>query len=111
MGSLSLSVVYMGRDSVISSASFNGRSRQNPNYESQEDTSQYYIQSETGRVNFNVGGITHTVLLSSLYSTLPASRIGRLIRAKTRAEVLAQCDLYDPESGEYPTVYFDRNGS
>ena len=27
-----------------------------------------------GKLNFNVGGIFHTVLMESLYSTLPCSR-------------------------------------
>ena len=39
-----------------------------------EDTSLFFVQSDTGRVDFIVGGIIHTVLLKSLYATLPASR-------------------------------------
>ena len=57
-----------------------------------EDSTQFFIQSgirfdlsgvffkdieylDHGRVDFIVGGIVHTVLLNSLYSTLPASRL------------------------------------
>lgn len=64
---------------------------------------------DTGRIDFIVGGILHTVLLNSLYGTLPASRIGKLIRARTVEEVLSYCDKYETEGREQPTVMFDRS--
>ena len=81
---------------------------------------------DNGRVDFIVGGTVHTVLLNSLYSTLQESRlawldifstivqnislkrIGKLLRARTLAEVLTFCDKYETEGRCCPTIMFDR---
>ena len=76
-----------------------------------EDTSQYFVQSETGRLDFIVGGILHVINVKSLYLTLPASRIGKLLRASSLEEVLTYCDKYQTE-GEgrpHPVIMFDRS--
>ena len=78
--------------------------------EGYEDTSKYYVQSETGRLDFIVGGILHVINVKSLYLTLPASRIGKLLRASSLQEVLSYCDKYQTE-GEgrpHPVIMFDR---
>ena len=75
-----------------------------------EDTSKYFVQSETGRLDFIVGGILHVINVKSLYLTLPASRIGKLLRASSLPEVLSFCDKYQTE-GEgrpHPIIMFDR---
>jgi len=76
-----------------------------------EDTSVFFVHSDSGRVDFIVGGIIHTVLLKSLYATLPASRIGKLLRSTTLEEVLSYCDKYETEGRQHPTIMFDRNGA
>jgi len=53
------------------------------------------------------------VSLSSLYATLPRSRIGRLVRARSVQQVNTVCDKFLPagRGSQEPTVYFDRNGA
>ena len=79
--------------------------------EGHEDTSKYFVQSETGRLDFIVGGILHVINVKSLYLTLPASRIGKLLRASSLQEVLSYCDKYLAEGRPHPVIMFDRNGA
>ena len=78
-----------------------------------EDTSKYFVQSDTGRLDFIVGGILHVINVKSLYLTLPASRIGKLLRASSLEEVLSLCDKYQTEAQgrPHPVIMFDRNGA
>ena len=72
-----------------------------------------YIQSPTGTVKIDVGGVVHHIKISNFRrkdTPLPCSRLGRLFRAESRLEVLKYCDDYDGEKVP-PTVYFDRNCS
>ena len=79
--------------------------------EGHEDTSKYFVQSETGRLDFIVGGILHVINVKSLYLTLPASRIGKLLRASSLQEVLSYCDKYLADGRPHPVIMFDRNGA
>ena len=78
--------------------------------EGYEDTSKYFVQSDTGRLDFIVGGILHVINVKSLYLTLPASRIGKLLRASSLQEVLSYCDKYLTEGRPHPVIMFDRSG-
>lgn len=54
----------------------------------------------------NVGGMPFKVLKSN-FSTLPRTRLSRLVRAVSSQEILALCDGYTP--GPLPEFYFNRN--
>ncbi|XP_040576678.1 potassium voltage-gated channel subfamily B member 1-like [Lepeophtheirus salmonis] len=70
-----------------------------------------YIQSKTGNIIIDVGGQIHNTRLSNLKKYLPASRLGKLVRAKGLEEVLRLCDAYIGEMENHtPIVFFDRNG-
>ncbi|VDL19674.1 unnamed protein product [Hymenolepis diminuta] len=59
------------------------------------------------RVLLNVGGSQHEVLWKTL-ARLPNSRLGRLCRVKTHADVMALCDDYNLAKNEF---FFDRNAT
>lgn len=69
-----------------------------------------YIQSRSGNVLIDVGGIVHHVRIENFVgSVLPSSRLGRLFRATTKKEVFDLCDHFS--EGDPPTVFYDRNSS
>ena len=57
-------------------------------------------------VVINVGGVLYRSRISN-FSKYPASRLGKIFRAKTSAEILEHCDGYKP--GNPPVIFFDRN--
>ena len=57
-------------------------------------------------VVINVGGVDYRSKISN-FSKYPASRLGKIFRAKTKEEILLYCDGYKP--GNPPVIYFDRN--
>ena len=57
-------------------------------------------------VVINVGGVLYRSRISN-FSKYPASRLGKIFRAKTSAEILGHCDGYKP--GNPPVIFFDRN--
>ena len=57
-------------------------------------------------VVINVGGVLYRSRISN-FSKYPASRLGKIFRAKTSAEILEYCDGYKP--GNPPVIFFDRN--
>ena len=54
----------------------------------------------------NVGGVSYRSKISN-FSKFPASRLGKIFRAKTINEILEHCDGYKP--GNPPIIFFDRN--
>ena len=50
-----------------------------------------------------------SVLQIKIINIFPTIRIGRIMRAKTRKEVLRLCDKFDNNMEDNPTVYFDRS--
>ncbi|KAM7533893.1 hypothetical protein Aperf_G00000111682 [Anoplocephala perfoliata] len=83
------------------SSTVNDRSRQN------DSTSISASILKHKRVLLNVGGAQHEVLWKTL-ALLPNSRLGRLCRVKTHADVMALCDDYDLAKNEF---FFDRNAT
>ncbi|KAL5102943.1 Potassium voltage-gated channel protein Shab [Taenia crassiceps] len=59
------------------------------------------------RVLLNVGGSQHEVLWKTL-ARLPNSRLGRLCRVKSHAELMSLCDDYNLAKNEF---FFDRNAT
>ena len=57
-------------------------------------------------VVINVGGVKYRSKISN-FSKYPASRLGKIFRARTTNEILEYCDGYKP--GNPPMIYFDRN--
>ena len=57
-------------------------------------------------VVINVGGVCYRSKISN-FSKYPASRLGKIFRAKSTSEILEQCDGYKP--GNPPVIFFDRN--
>ena len=54
----------------------------------------------------DVGGRRHKVLESN-FNIYPNTRLGKLVHARTEAEILNLCDAYI--AGEVPEYFFDRN--
>ena len=54
----------------------------------------------------NVGGVSYRSKISN-FTKFPASRLGKIFRAKTVNEILEHCDGYKP--GNPPIIFFDRN--
>ena len=67
-----------------------------------------YMQSPTGNVFIDVGGVSHHVRIANFRprGLLPCSRLGRLFRAKTKYEVNKYCDDYQlpKEGARYRTL-------
>ena len=59
------------------------------------------------RVLLNVGGSQHEVLWKTL-ARIPNSRLGRLCRVKSHAELMSLCDDYNLAKNEF---FFDRNAT
>ena len=57
-------------------------------------------------VVINVGGVVYRSRISN-FQKYPASRLGKIFRAKTSDEILEHCDGYKP--GNPPVLFFDRN--
>ena len=57
-------------------------------------------------VVINVGGVKYRSKISN-FSKYPASRLGKIFRARTTNEILEYCDGYKP--GNPPMIFFDRN--
>ena len=57
-------------------------------------------------VVINVGGVLYRSRISN-FTKYPASRLGKIFRAKTSVEILEHCDGYKP--GNPPVIFFDRN--
>ena len=57
-------------------------------------------------VIINCGGVDYRSKIAN-FSKHPASRLGKIFRAKTKEEILNHCDGYIP--GNPPIIYFDRN--
>ena len=57
-------------------------------------------------VIINVGGVCYRSKISN-FSKYPASRLGKIFRAKSTSEILEHCDGYKP--GNPPVIFFDRN--
>ncbi len=92
--------------------------------------SEFFLQSTSGTINIDVGGVVHRVKIKHFRkaSTIPSSRLGRLFRygivskrksilqscsrssrAKNLPDVLRNCDKFT--AGDPPTVFFDRNSA
>ncbi|XP_071750253.1 potassium voltage-gated channel subfamily B member 2-like [Lepeophtheirus salmonis] len=79
--------------------------------DSKDDDEPPYIQSKTGNIIIDVGGQIHNTRIENLKNFLPASRLGKLVRAKSLIDVLKLCDAYvEEESNNSPIVFYDRNG-
>jgi potassium voltage-gated channel Shab-related subfamily B protein 2 len=61
--------------------------------------------NENLRITLNVGGFRHEVMIRIL-NKIPNSRLGELLRATTREELLSICDDYNLNDAEF---YFDRD--
>ena len=63
-------------------------------------------------ISFIVGG-THFQILKSKFAHWPTTRLSRLIRAKTKHEILSLCSNYVvcEKSGQIKTYIFLRNGN
>ena len=73
--------------------------------ESMIDPKAYFIQSKSGNIYIDVGGVTHRIKLCHFRpsKTLPCSRLPMLFKAKTEAEALKYCDAILP--GRWMTCY------
>ncbi len=58
------------------------------------------------RTEFNSRSFFQRVMKKN-FAVLPTTRLSRLVRAETDAEILSICDSYAP--GETPEYYFNRN--
>ena len=57
-------------------------------------------------VVINVGGVSYRSKISN-FSKFPASRLGKIFRARSTNEILEFCDGY--KAGNPPIIFFDRN--
>ena len=64
------------------------------------------LKNEHRTVVINIGGIDYRSKISN-FSKFPASRLGKITRAKTTEEILKLCDGYIP--GAPPILFFDKN--
>ena len=64
-----------------------------------------FTMTSNQRVILNVGGFNHEVLRKTL-DKIPNSRLGRLIHAENKEELLGLCDDFNMDKSEY---FFDRD--
>ena len=64
------------------------------------------LKNKHRTVVINIGGIDYRSKISN-FSKFPASRLGKIFRAKTTDEILKLCDGYIP--GAPPILFFDKN--
>ena len=76
------------------------------NTEESDDSLSEIKRNKWRTVIINVGGVCYRSKISN-FSKYPASRLGKIFRAKSTSEILEHCDGYKP--GNPPVIFFDRN--